>query len=157
MKDYEIIVDEFIVNWAVDKNSFAYSMDEISTLEAQIDVRFPDSYRYLVSKYHKVYCPHLLNAIVAGEHQMHDLQNLMSPSEFEENIHVNEDFGLPVEFVAFGNDCMGNLFCFKTDELVESAERNAKIWFFDHDFSTISEEANTFSDFIERFNLIKNA
>jgi hypothetical protein len=46
---------------------------------------------------------------------------------------------------------MGNIFAFLTSELKREYYR-AKIYFYDHDFETVDEIANSFSEWIEKFN-----
>lgn len=63
-----------------------------------------------------------------------------------------QNAGMPTGFIGFALDCMGNMFCFKYDELKE--KKDAKVYIFDHDFCEISEEADSFSKWIKKFNSI---
>ncbi|WP_288410369.1 SMI1/KNR4 family protein [uncultured Sphingomonas sp.] len=93
----------------------------------------------------------LLDAIVDGEISLRDVSEFLAPSEIVENTHASRGGGMPQQLIVFATDCVGNMFCFDAERLRANAADQAAIWFFDHDFCTVEQEAPDFTTWIDRF------
>lgn len=83
---------------------------------------------------------------------IYDVQDFIDPLKIKEETDEYINGGMPTGYIGFALDCMGNMFCFKYDELKE--KKDAKIYIFDHDFCEINKVADSFSKWIKKFNSI---
>jgi len=119
--------------------------EALGAVEAHFRFLFPDDYREAVQRIGLVSPTiDLLDAIVDRELDMADLSKLLDPAEMVASTDAWRDMGLPGDMVAFGTDCSGNLFCFRT-------AGGSAIFYFDHDFRTTREIAPSFTKWIEAF------
>lgn len=139
-------LDRFIALWA-DPHRPIESVTQagLDIVEKRFGFAFPDDYRDAVLQY-GLGAPTiaLLDAIVDGELDMADLSELLDPTEMVASTEGWRDMGLPDDMVAFANDSVGNLFCFRTDG-------GGAIFYSDHDFGTVEEIAPSFTDWIQSF------
>ena len=54
------------------------------------------------------------------------------------------------DLIPFALDCMGNIYAFKTSDLKEE-KLTATVYFYDHDFDTIQNASDSFTDLVEEF------
>lgn len=136
----------FIARWMhPDHPPEPVSDEGLAAVEARFDFAFPTDYREAVLRFGLVSPTiELLDAIVDRELDMADLSELLDPAEMVKSTEAWREMGLPENMVAFGSDCMGNLFCFRTDG-------GPAIFFFDHDFETTRELAPSFALWIEGY------
>ena len=95
-------------------------------------------------------CKALLHSIVNGRQDVRDVQEFLSLDDIVRTTKMYESGGMESGFVGFAMDCMGNMFLFKKTECVPGAE-DAPVWFFDHDFVSIDEEAPSFTAWLARY------
>ncbi len=122
---------------------------ELEDTESRLQTRLPAEYRKAIVQFG---LPRptsaLLEAIVDQELGLRDVSDFLSPSEI---VSVTEDWrelGLPVQFVAFATDCMGNLFCFPKNS---EASDEMSVFYFHHDSGAVDKIASTFSQWIDDF------
>jgi hypothetical protein len=141
-------LERFIALWMIpDYPPKPVSDEGLRTVEARFGFAFPADYREAVLGFGLV-APTiaLLDAIVDGKIDMADLSQLLDPAQMIASTEAWRDMGLPGEMVAFGSDCMGNLFCFSADP-----GETGRVFFFDHDFGSIGPVAPSFTRWIEAF------
>lgn len=143
------IIRKFVEIWGVEQDPKFASTDDIASAEKELGFALPEEYVELVTKYGSVYCPNLLDEIVDLEAEIPDVQNFSLPSEMIEQTQMYTKAGMPVGFLAFASDCMGNMFCFKVSELNNSEV--AGIWFFDHDFCEIEKINENFNEWLSSY------
>ncbi|MGI1679862.1 MAG: SMI1/KNR4 family protein [Cellvibrionaceae bacterium] len=147
------IFNEFADKWIHMKSVEKESDDSIRDVEKSFQVKLPDTFKYFVKEYGSAYCPGLLGAIVEGEYDLYDVQNFENLRKINESTEAYLKGGMPSGFIAFANDCMGNIFCFKTSELNDDPNKSG-VWFFDHDVMEMKNVAPNFQLFIAQFNKI---
>lgn len=122
------------------KKSKSYKIAKIKQIEKTLNLKFNSSYRFLLQKYGSFYCPNLLDILVKQESKIPDLNSII---KLEDLIELNNGYwngGMPKEYFLFGLDCMGNAFCFSKKNY------SNEIYFFDHDFLTITKIADSLID-----------
>lgn len=144
---------KFVNKWVVDSKKDPEIEQKIVSLEKTYGVTFPSKYISLLKEANPIYCPDLLDYISDNDMGIYDVQDFIDPSKIREETDEYINGGMLNGYIGFALDCMGNMFCFKYDELKEKEE--AKIYIFDHDFCEINEVADSFSKWIKKFNSIK--
>lgn len=126
--------------------------EELASVEQRFGVCLPADYREAVLSvglpWPKIA---LLDAIVERELDVHSLNELYSPLEIIEYTIDWRKIGMPEQLVAFASDDSGNKFCFDADRLKEGGADGRTIWFFDHDFGTVDQIAESFDAWIAAF------
>lgn len=130
--------------------------DLLASVEQRLGVRFPIDYREAVLS---VGLPWptiaLLDAIVERELDVHSLSELFSPQEIIEDTIAWRALGMPEQLIAFASDDLGNKFCFDANRLREGGTDGYAIWFFDHDFGSVDQIAESFDAWISAFCVIE--
>ena len=93
----------------------------------------------------------LLDAIVQEKADVPDVNGFFSPTEISEVSIAWRPMGLPDQFVAFADDCQGNLFCFElhrgnTERLIDAA-----VWHFDHERGTSEALYLSFESWLQAY------
>lgn len=138
----------FVRRWVA--SAEAVDGDRLISVESAMQVTFPAAYRRFVLQHGTPFCPKLLDAIVDGEHDLHDVQDFTPVGELAEATATYESGGMEPGFVGFATDCMGNMFLFSRVDCAPGAD-DAPVWFFDHDFVSIEEEAPSFVEWLHRY------
>ena len=121
------------------------SEEALGAVEAHFRFSFPADYREAVLQAGLVSPTiDLLDAIVDRELDMPDLSQLLDSAQMVATTTAWRDMGLPDDMVAFGSDCSGKLFCFRTDG-------EPAVFYFDHDSEATRTVAPSFSEWIEEF------
>ncbi len=146
-------LEQFIERWtSPDYPPERISPSDLDAAERELGVRLPSDYRDAVMR---TGLPRstiaLLDSIVDDNLSLRDVSEFLSPSEMVEITHASRGGGMPQDLIVFAMDCMGNMFCFDADRLRENTPDHAAIWFFDHDFCTVEQEAPDFATWIGRF------
>ena len=123
----------------------------IEHLERKFKVFLPEIYKSFLKEIGNVFTPEILNIVVDKEIDLLEVNEFW---EIEQIIFDKENewtSNLSTELIPIANDSLGNLFAFSNEELTKN---NIKIgiYFFDHDFNTIEKIANSFENWIEKFN-----
>jgi hypothetical protein len=143
-------LSRFIAQWThPDYAPEPVSVHELEGAESQLKTRLPADYRNAVLQFG---LPRptgdLLDAIVDRELDIRDVSDFLGASEIVSVTEDWRDMGLPEELVAFATDCMGNLFCFPTNN---QASDELPVFFFDHDAGSVDAISPTFAAWIEEF------
>lgn len=122
-----------------------YQEKMVNKTENILKVKFNSSYRYLLLKFGSFYCPNLIDILVKQESKISDLHSII---KLEDIIELNNEYwegGMPKEFYLFGLDCLGNAFCFSKKSY------SNEVYFFDHDFVTITKIADSLIDLYKMY------
>ncbi|MEQ1697396.1 MAG: SMI1/KNR4 family protein [Hyphomicrobiaceae bacterium] len=121
----------------------------IADAERALGVVFPEDYKSAVIEDG---LPHptaaLLDNLEQAGSEIHDLSDLLKPAEIAATTKDWRAAGLPSNLVIFGNDCMGNCFCFDENDLRAGPVPSSPIYFWDHDFDETKRIAPSFRDWI---------
>lgn len=146
-------IEQFIERWThSDYPPESVSLSDLEAAERELGVRLPTQYRDAIVR---AGAPRptiaLLDSIVDNDLGLHDVSDFLSPAELVKMTFAARGAGMPQELIAFAIDCMGNMFCFDAVKLQTNASDQQAIWFFDHDFCTVEQEAPDFGAWIDRF------
>lgn len=124
---------------------------DLEVAEQRLGVRLPEGYRRGVLEV-GLPCPTLalLDAIIVREFDMPPIGDFYTPAEIVEETLAWREIGMPPQLVAIASDGCGNKFCLDADRLSSNFDSEA-IWFFDHDFGTVSRVADSFETWIESY------
>ncbi len=127
------------------------TQSDIDLLEEEFQINLPNDYKSFVLKYGNIWTPDIVDFIVDEDLDLNDVQQFWN-TECIVNDKKNEwTSQLSTDLIPFASDCMGNIFAFSTKDLQQKSE-TAVIYFFDHDFDTVVKIADSFTDWIDRFN-----
>jgi cell wall assembly regulator SMI1 len=151
-------LQDFANSWCHPNHSpVQVSATEISELELELGVSFPEDYRSGV-----ISCglPHPTTKLwdwlseedmrlggLTGPLRPH-LSEFYSPDEIREALGWVEA-GMPKDLIPFASDSAGNKICFSRAEL----ERHAKsaVYFWDHDFLETEQQADSFTEWLKLY------
>lgn len=153
MSEYQNIFQTFVEQWGSKSETKKSSDNDIQKLEATFEILLPEEYKYFINQCGDVYCPNLLDTICDNELELSDVQNFFLPDQAIKDTDAYIKAGMPEGYFAFASDCMGNMFCFKIEELKNKSIKPA-IWFFDHDYVSMEKISDSFVDWIQKFNTI---
>ena len=145
---------QFTAKWTLpDYPPIHVSEADLAMVEKRFETRLPEDYRREVLN---VGLPRptieLLDAIVDGELDVHSLGYFYSPDQIIEETIGWREIGMPPQLVAIASDGGGNKFCFDADRLKSGTADRDAVWFFDHDFGTVSVVAPSFEAWISAYN-----
>jgi len=149
--DSKQLFADFAKKWCDSDDAVPQSDDSIALVERELGMRLPVVYRDFATRYGNVYVPDLLEAIEDADADIRDVQEFHSLQDAVEMTREYERAGMPGGYFGFAFDCMGNMFCFKTEECSQPDQADAPFWFFDHDFVTMELDAPSFVSFLSRF------
>ncbi len=134
-----------------------FSLDEIHQIEIELNTVLPQSYIDFMTEYGEAYAPSLLSLIVEEDSELHDLQNITTIKDTIEGTKMYWSGGMPDDLIGFGNDSMGNMFCFK--KYVQKSERpnDLPVYFFDHDFVKVIKISDSFDSWLRDYILLKES
>ena len=142
---------EFVARWVKSTPPPKDAATAFASVEQAASVTLPAAYKAFVSKYGTPSTTiELLDAIVAGKHAIADVQEFLEVEKLPELTAMYESGGMDPGFLGFASDCMGNMFLFRRADCVPGVE-DAPVWFFDHDFVTVEEEAPSFVEWLARY------
>ena len=132
-------------------------MDELHLIEKDLGTVFPQSYIDFMLIYGEAYAPSLLGLIVDEDADIHDLQNITSIKGTIEGTKMYWSGGMPDDLIGFGNNSMGNMFCFKKINPNSERPDDLPVWFFDHDFNEVSQISESFDSWLESYISLKES
>jgi hypothetical protein len=145
------VFSAFVTKWVGRVSQPAVGAQAIASLEKQLALRLPESYRrFVVSHGTPSTTVALLHSIVEGKHDVHDVSEFIALDELAKATAMYESGGMEPGFLGFATDCMGNMFLFRKADCVAGAD-DAPVWFFDHDFVAVEDEAPSFMMWLRRF------
>ncbi len=134
-----------------------FSLDEIHQIEIELNTVLPQSYIDFMTEYGEAYAPSLLSLIVEEDSELHDLQNITTIKDTIEGTKMYWSGGMPDDLIGFGNDSMGNMFCFKKYDQKSERPNDLPVYFFDHDFVKVSKISNSFDSWLGDYILLKES
>lgn len=144
-------IDLFVKNWGSKGSMVPIKGDDIAELESKLAVCLPDSYQYLIATYGLVHTPNVLTKICDLGVEISEVQDFLSLDDVFSLSKLYEMSGMPKGHILFASDCKGNMFCFKHSDCV-GKQKDAPVWFFDHEFCTVKKVCNSFSQWLAKFN-----
>ena len=149
------IFEQFVRKWSTDSTSKPgrgpESSESLDRIEKALGVMLPDAYVDFMLSVGEVWTPEILNCIVDREIEMPDIQNILSFEEAEGSTVGWKDINLPSNMFVFATDSMGNMFCFDTNSCVAPRSHDLPVYFFDHDFETTMNVADTFVGLLAKY------
>jgi hypothetical protein len=144
-------IDLFVKNWASQQVMNPIAADDISALESQLTATLPESYKYLLLQYGLVHSPNVLTKICDLGVDISEVQDFLSLEDVYSLSELYEMTGMPKGHILFASDCKGNMFCFKQSDC-DRHNNDIPVWLFNYDLRTVTQVADTFSAWLERFN-----
>jgi hypothetical protein len=154
--DRKTIHDKFIKEFHYGE-AIQPSWDEIHQIEIELKTVLPQSYIDFMTRHGEAYAPSLLSLIVDQDSELFDLQNITSTKDTIEGTKMYWSGGMPDDLIGFGNDSMGNMFCFKRIDQNSERPDDVPVWVFDHDFIKVSQISDSFDRWLETFILLKES
>lgn len=146
-------IDLFVKNWASKQVMNPIASTDISTLESKLTATLPESYKYLLLHYGLVHSPNVLTKICDLGVDISEVQDFLSLEDVYSLSKLYEMTGMPKGHILFASDCKGNMFCFKLSDC-QSQKEDLPVWFFNHNLGTVTQVADTFSAWLDRFNTL---
>lgn len=146
-------IDFFVKNWASKQVLKPIALADISALESRLTAILPESYKYLLLHYGLVHSPNVLTKICDLGVDISEVQDFLSVEDVYSLSQLYEMTGMPKGHILFASDCKGNMFCFKKSDC-DKLNDDIPVWFFNHDSRTVTQVADTFSAWLERFNML---
>ena len=134
-----------------------FSLDEIHQIEIELNTVLPQSYIDFMTEYGEAYAPSLLTLIVEEDSELHDLQNITTIKDTIEGTKMYWSGGMPDDLIGFGNDSMGNMFCFKKYDQKSERPNDLPVYFFDHDFVKVIKISDSFDSWLRDYILLKES
>jgi len=129
---------------------------DITEAEQKLTAFLPDSYQYLLSTYGLVHSPNVLTKVCDLDTDVSQVQDFLSLDDVCSLSQLYEMSGMPKGHILFASDCKGNMFCFKLAECA-SKQVDVPVWFFDYGACTVKQVANSFTEWLVKFNELKNS
>lgn len=124
--------------------------DALAGLERQLGIFLPSDLVTFLLEVGPTWTPSILDVIVDRDIDLWALQQVWTSEEIA-NDRANGWTSSPqVDLIPFASDPMGNIFGILPSDL-RSRCAHAPILFFDHDLNTVEPEADSFTEFIERY------
>lgn len=145
------IHDQFVARFGDGAVSPRYSEADLRIVEHQLGVSFPEAYRAFVAVHGAVSSESLLGVIVDTGAEVHDLMSFIPAPEISVVSQSSWSAGMRSELVAFAIDCGGSFFCFLRTDLLGERSDDAPVWFFDHDYCTDRQVAESFDSWLTAY------
>lgn len=130
--------------------------DELSRIEEELKTTFPAAYFVFVIQHGPVFTPSLLDMVTGGDAEQppegasFDVQEFLEPNQIIETHRLYSSGGMEDWLIPIAMDCMGNVFGFKREKCHMRPD-DRPVFFFDHDFCEIHQEAESFDGWIASF------
>ena len=148
--DDKSVFTAFVDKWVGTAKASQSVRQNLSQIERALQITLPLSYRGFVEEYGTPSTAWLLESIVAGGHELADVASFIDLPEVVATTRDYEAAGMEPGYVGIADDCMGNLFLFRTADCV-GRPQDAAVWFFDHDFVTVDQVAPTFVSWLREY------
>ena len=128
------------------------SDDELNHAEVALGVKFPEAYREFAVTFGAVWTPIILESIPEDTTEEYfDVQQFTPGAELVQANELYWSGGMSSDLIGFANDCMGNLFCFRREDIDADRPDDCPVWLFDHDYCSERQFMDTFDFFIARY------
>ena len=155
--NFEEVSQEFKNKWGVDSVPDLDAKNNALSLKETIGIYLPNHLTLFHERYGNLYTPNILDAVCKLNEseektkEVFDIQNFIALNEIVSATKNYIEAGMPAGFIAFANDCMGNLFLIKKNDCLSEIE-DCNIYVFDHNFITIEKEYESLTDMLIFFN-----
>lgn len=125
---------------------------ELNRAEVALGVKFPDAYRRFAVTFGAVWTPIILESIPEDTTEEYfDVQQFTPGSELVQATELYWSGGMISDLIGFASDCMGNLFCFRRDDISAGRPDDCPIWLFDHEYCSERQFMDSFDSFLARY------
>jgi hypothetical protein len=131
------------------KRAVPATRGHLEEIEAGLGTVLPVSYVEFMSSQGGAFTPSVLGLILDRGILADDLQEICGAWDLIERNRGYWVSGMPRDLVSFGNDCMGNAFCFRVQSEGAGRPDDLAVWFFDHDRIEWYEVSPSFDAFLE--------
>jgi hypothetical protein len=135
--------------------------DDLHRVEEELKLTFPTSYVAFLTHHGPVFTPSILDLVTGGDSEQppegasFDVQEFFEPNQIIETHRLYSNGGMEDWLVPVAMDCMGNVFGFKREQH-PSRPDDSPVFFFDHDFCKIHQEADSFDAWLASFLQLAN-
>ena len=125
----------------------------LAQMEERLETLLPSAYVTFMQQHGGAYSPRIVDFIANEDsvEEQFDLQDLFDAKGVIETTEEGWTGELPRDLIAFGDDCMGNLFCFRRVERGEPRAGDAEVVLYENDFQDTRTVAESFTSFIASF------
>jgi len=122
---------------------------DLHRVEEQLKITFPKSFLAFLTCHGPVFTPSVLDLVTGGESEQapegvsFDVQEFFEPDQIIETHQLYSSGGMEEWLVPIAMDCMGNVFGFRREQ-IDPRPDDCPVWFFDHDYCKIHQEAPAF-------------
>jgi hypothetical protein len=130
--------------------------DDLHRVERELKVTFPTAYFTFLTRYGPNFMPGVLELVTGSdsgqsrEAARSDLREFFVPDEIVQTHRLYSSGGMEDWLVPVAMDSMGNVFGFKREEHKPRPD-DGPVFFFDHDFCEIHQEAASFDAWLAFF------
>ena len=144
-------IDVFVNEWGSKSVMSPIKLEDIETLESQLTLFLPDTYKYLLSTYGLVHSPNVLTKICDLNADVSAVQDFLSLEDVITLSKLYEMSGMPKGHVLFASDCKGNMFCFKASDC-KNKQLDSPVWLYEQGNCSVEKVSDSFSEWLEGFN-----
>jgi len=134
---------------------------DLNRVQEELKVTFPAAYTAFLTQHGPVFTPSVLHLLTGSDKEQprqgasFDVQEFFTPDQIIETHRLCSSGGMESWLIPIAMDCMGNVFGFKREEC-DPRPDDCPVFFFDHDFCNIHQEADTFDGWLASYlNLVR--
>ncbi|MEO6254009.1 MAG: SMI1/KNR4 family protein [Ferruginibacter sp.] len=147
MTTFKIFVDRFNKS----EDSKTSTQAGIDLLEKEFKIYLPSDFKTFLLHFGDIWTPGILDLVVDKESDLNDVSQFWDVEQIIYDKKNEWTSSVSVDIIPFASDCMGNIFAFLANDLKRQKASSA-IYFFDHDFDTVEKIAESFTEWIDKFN-----
>ena len=129
------------------------SESDIQKLESEFGITLPKDYKTLIAELGNMWTPDILDIIVDNQLELNDVQDFWDIESITYDKKNEWTSQISTDLIPFASDSMGNIFGFLSTDLTTENE-TISVYFFDHDFDTVEKISDSFTEWINEFNII---
>lgn len=146
-------IDLFIESWTGKETMVPIQQFILDEAQHQLDIIFPESYRYLLTTYGLIHSPNVLTKTCDLSVNINMVQDFLSLEDVDSLTKLYQMSGMASGYVLFASDSQGNMFCFKLSDC-ENGKQDAPVWFFDRGLNITNKVADSFVRWLNQFNTL---
>ena len=129
------------------------SESDIQKLESEFGITLPKDYKTFIAEFGNISTPDILFIIVDKKIELNDVQDFWDIESITYDKKNEWTSQISTDLIPFASDSMGNIFGFLSTDLTTENE-TISVYFFDHDFDTVEKISDSFTEWINEFNII---
>ena len=129
------------------------SESDIQKLESEFGITLPKDYKTFIAEFGNISTPDILFIIVDKKIELNDVQDFWDIESISYDKKNEWTSQISTDLIPFASDSMGNIFGFLSTDLTTENE-TISVYFFDHDFDTVEKISDSFTEWINEFNII---